>query len=249
MTRDPYTILGIPRDATLAQARAAYRRLAELFHPDRLQGLRQEVQEEGAQRLREATEAMQAIRARLGRPLVAPGHAHPKDPPGPQTQPRAARRPASGDAASPVLRPPSGPDKRSWKPSDSATATEARLYDVDLRAVDGAAFHVRWTGRHAGAVLTALRHGHHVEGVINQVEWGCYQVILDGAATRRLLSSVLPGGGWESERVEVLELEAGPEAGRLPARPEQVPGRAVPLSALVELLDDARWYSVLADVY
>ena len=36
-------MLGLGPDATLAQARAAYRRLAELFHPDRLRGLRPEV--------------------------------------------------------------------------------------------------------------------------------------------------------------------------------------------------------------
>lgn len=33
-SRDPHQILGIPRDATREQIRAAYRRLAKQFHPD-----------------------------------------------------------------------------------------------------------------------------------------------------------------------------------------------------------------------
>jgi hypothetical protein len=248
VTRDPYTVLGIPKDATLAQARAAYRRLAELFHPDRLQGLRRDVQEEGAQRLREATEAMQAIRTRLGRPIVAPGHERAKRHDPPRPQPRSMDH----QPAAPVPSSASTARDDTWKPSDWATSAEGRLYDVDLRAVDGAGFHVRWTGRHAAAVLAALRHGHRVDGTIRQVEWGCYQVILDGAATRRLLDSVLPEGPWKESPVEVLELNADVAdvmARRLPARQDAVPGTAVPLGTLIELLDDTRWYSVLADVY
>ena len=32
--KDPYQVLGIPRDATEAQATAAYRKLAKKYHPD-----------------------------------------------------------------------------------------------------------------------------------------------------------------------------------------------------------------------
>ncbi|HEX9547346.1 MAG TPA: DnaJ domain-containing protein [Acidimicrobiales bacterium] len=249
VTRDPYTILGISPDATLVEARAAYRRLAELFHPDHLQGLRREVQDEGAARLREATDAMRAIRARLGRPLVAPGHhrgeetntAEADDRPGPT-------RPAS-HPASPVPRNATDHDDGGWRPSDSATATRARLYDVDLRGVDGPPFHVRWTGRHAAATLTALRHGHRVEGSIRQVEWGCYEVVLDGAATRRLICSVLPDVDWHGDLAEVLQLEADLDAEPLPVPRNAVPGSSIELGALLTLLDDGRWYSVLADVY
>jgi DnaJ like chaperone protein len=59
---DPFRVLGLEPDASLAEARAAYRRLAELYHPDRLRGLRQDVQAEGAQRMREVSGAMKAIR-------------------------------------------------------------------------------------------------------------------------------------------------------------------------------------------
>jgi hypothetical protein len=249
VTRDPYTILGISPDATLAEARAAYRRLAELFHPDHLQGLRREVQEEGAARLREATDAMRAVRARFGRPLVAPGHRRSDraEPAETERQPGSTR--PTSHPASPVLRDGPDRDESRWKPSDSATASRARLYDVDLHAVDGPPFHVRWTGRHAAATLAALRHGHRVDGSIRQVEWGCYEVVLDGAATRRLIGSVLPDVDWHNDLAQILQLEADLEAQPLPVPRDGVARSTIQLGALLTLLDDGRWYSVLADVY
>ena len=71
------------------------------------------------------------------------------------------------------------------------------------------------------------------------MEWGCYEVELDGAATRRLLCSVLHDDDWQDEPVEVLHLEAAP-GGR---------SSVLPLADLVDLLDDGLRYSVLADVY
>jgi DnaJ-class molecular chaperone len=32
--RDPYSVLGVPRDATTAEIKAVYRQLAKTFHPD-----------------------------------------------------------------------------------------------------------------------------------------------------------------------------------------------------------------------
>lgn len=63
MPPDPFEVLGIAADATLGEARAAYRRVVALFHPDHLQGMRAEVRAEGEKRLREATEALEAIRS------------------------------------------------------------------------------------------------------------------------------------------------------------------------------------------
>lgn len=63
MARDPIEVLGIAADASLADARAAYRRLAALFHPDHLQGMRADVRAEGERRLREATEAIEVFKA------------------------------------------------------------------------------------------------------------------------------------------------------------------------------------------
>jgi hypothetical protein len=66
MPLDPWEVLGVGRDASLAEANAAYRRVAALFHPDHLQGLSQTIQAEGARRLREATAALEALRLRPG---------------------------------------------------------------------------------------------------------------------------------------------------------------------------------------
>ncbi|MGH9247784.1 MAG: J domain-containing protein [Acidimicrobiales bacterium] len=241
MVKDPFEVLGVAADATLTQAEAAYRRLVQLFHPDRLQGLRQDVQAEAEQRLREVNEAMRVVRARFGRqPVYAPGHEPPPGPP-----------PAPGGPGIPVRATRADPGSPAWVPSDSATDAEAKLYDVELRAVDGSPFHVAWGGRHAAALLAALRHAHRPDGPIRQVEWGTYEVVLDGAATRRLLSSVLSDNQWPDEKAVVVQAAAEVDA-RLPvpagtAAAEAV--RAVNLGTVLELLDDRRSYSVLADVY
>lgn len=132
-------------------------------------------------------------------------------------------------------------------PSDAATYAEGRIYDVELHDVDDRSFHLRWGGEHAAAVLAALRHGHRVHGPIRQVEWGSYEAVLDGAATRRLLTSVLPDEGWHRQPVELVA-----HSGELrPAIVARVgsPGSVIALATALELLDDGRWYSVVADVY
>jgi hypothetical protein len=57
--KDPYAVLGIDRDATDEQARAAYRKLARKHHPDANPG-----DPEAAARFREVTEAYEALGAR-----------------------------------------------------------------------------------------------------------------------------------------------------------------------------------------
>ena len=237
VARDPYEILGIARDATLAEAKAAYRTLAELFHPDRLGSVRDEVRAEGVRRMREANEAMRAVRATLGRPLRASGHeqaAEPKRkrPPAPASR----RRTATVDDAGIPERPGAvGVGKKAPGPSDAVTAAMARDYDVVLRTAGAVTLQVRWSGRHAAATLAALRNGHHIDGIIHQVEWGSYEVELDGGATRRLLCSVLGDDEWRGDPVEVMRGE--------------VRGSTLALGDVLDLLDDALRYSVLADVY
>ncbi|CAN5552353.1 hypothetical protein BH20ACT2_BH20ACT2_07610 [soil metagenome] len=75
---DPYAVLGIPSGASRREARAAFHRLVELYHPDRLDGLRADVREEAARRLREATAAWQAILTANPRPLRAGAHGAPQ---------------------------------------------------------------------------------------------------------------------------------------------------------------------------
>jgi hypothetical protein len=129
-------------------------------------------------------------------------------------------------------------------PSDAATYAEGRIYDVELRDVDDKNFHLRWGGEHAAAVLAALRYGHRFRGPIRQVDWGSYEAVLDGAATRRLLMSVLPDTRWHRQPVEIVA-----HSGEV--RPALAgPGSSVvALATVLELLDDGCQYSVLADVY
>jgi curved DNA-binding protein CbpA len=254
---DPFQVLGLPPDATLAEARAAYRRLAELFHPDRLRGLREDVQAEGAQRMRDATAAMRSIRERYDRRLVAPGRRRADSagerPPrqdaaftdrGPERRSTAAQRTRAG-APAPAEQPP-----RTLRtpPSDAATEAAAHLYHVQLRGLDGPGFQVNWGGRHAAATLAALRHAHTIEGPIRQFEWGSYEWVLDGAATRRLLWHVLEGEEWRRDPAEVVDLRADLRDRFLPAR-RGGDGMAVELGALLDLLDERQWYSVTAEVY
>ena len=129
-------------------------------------------------------------------------------------------------------------------PSDAATYSAGRVYDVELHDVDDSCFHLRWGGEHAAAVLAALRHGHRVDGAIRQVEWGSYEAVLDGAATRRLLTSVLPDLAWQRQPVEIVS-----HTGEVRPVPAGRSGSVVALATVPDLLEDSRWYSVLADVY
>ena len=252
-------MLGLGPDATLAEARAAYRRLAELFHPDRLRGLRQEVQAEGAQRMREATQAMRTIRDRYDRPLVAPGRQRPSetrtsaDPTGhapassddagqrrsTTTQRTRAATPAPAQHRPRTLRTP---------PSDAATEAAAHLYHVQLRGLDGPGFQVNWGGRHAAATLAALRHAHTIDGPIRQFEWGSYEWVLEGAAARHLLWHVLEGEEWRRDPAEIVDLNVDLRDRCLPAR-RTGDSAAVELGSLLDVLDEQRWYSVTAEVY
>jgi curved DNA-binding protein CbpA len=255
---DPFEVLGLGPDATLAEARAAYRRLAELFHPDRLRGLRQEVQAEGAQRMREATDAMRAIRARYDRPLVAPGRQRPsdtrasarpaKDAPPPSSDERQRRSTTRPARPTTPAHAENEPRRLRTPPSDAATETAAHLYHVQLRGLDGPGFQVNWGGRHAAATLAALRHAHTIEGPIRQFEWGSYEWVLDGAATRSLLWHVLEGEEWTRDPAEVVALAADLRDRCLPARRGH-PGSEVELGPLLDLLDERGWYSVTAEVY
>jgi hypothetical protein len=129
-------------------------------------------------------------------------------------------------------------------PSDAATYAEGRIYDVELRDVEDKNFHLRWGGEHAAAVLAALRYGHRFRGPIRQVDWGSYEAVLDGAATRRLLASVLPDAGWHRQPVEIVA-----HSGEVRPALVGAGSSVVALAKVLDLLDDGRQYSVLADVY
>ncbi len=59
--RDPYTILGVNRNASAAEIRQAYRRLAAQYHPDKVAHLGPEFQELAERRFKEIQEAYQTL--------------------------------------------------------------------------------------------------------------------------------------------------------------------------------------------
>jgi hypothetical protein len=215
MARDPFEVLGVARDATLAEVREAYHRTVELFHPDRLQGLRESVQAEAQRRLVEVNEAMRAVLHAYGRPL----------------------RPGGRASGAPRL-----------APSDDATKEEARLFDAQLRELDGDGAYVPGSkvvfgGAAAEAVLTVLRHEFRRDGgPIRMVDWGSYGIELTGDEMRTFLTRVL--GADEPDRPSTL----GAIGDRLPAvvRPAAVPVALA--DAVVHLRSHVR-YSLTADVY
>jgi curved DNA-binding protein CbpA len=64
--RDPYSVLGIEADATFDDAKAAYRRLAEIFHPDRFADARPDVQAEAERQMKDLNGAWRTLRIRFG---------------------------------------------------------------------------------------------------------------------------------------------------------------------------------------
>ena len=132
-------------------------------------------------------------------------------------------------------------------PSDAATDAAGRIYDVEVHDVDDGSFHLRWGGEHAAAVLAALRHAHRERAPVRQVEWGSYEAVLDGAEARRLFASVLPDGGWRRQPVELVAHSG--QAPRAVVAKVGPAGSVIALATVLELLDEGRRYSVLADVY
>ena len=58
---DPYEIIGVRRDASLDEIRIAYRRSAQVLHPDRFATSSDGVRSEAARRMLQLNGAMEAI--------------------------------------------------------------------------------------------------------------------------------------------------------------------------------------------
>lgn len=63
--RDAYTVLEIDPGASQAEIRAAYRRLAAQYHPDKVQHLGQEIRELAEERFKEIQQAYDSLRRPL----------------------------------------------------------------------------------------------------------------------------------------------------------------------------------------
>lgn len=164
MARDPFEVLGVARDATLAEVREAYRRTAELFHPDRVQDLRDSVRAEAERRMAEANQAMRAVQHSFGRPLRPAGRA-------------------------PAKQPEHGPSDEATEAEARLYDAQLRELDRDGAYVPGSK--VTFDGVPARVVLTHLRHGFkRDEGPIRMLDWGSYSIELTGDAMRTLLTQL-----------------------------------------------------------
>jgi curved DNA-binding protein CbpA len=219
MSRDPFEVLGVTRDATLAEVREAYRRTVELFHPDRLQGVRDAVREEAARRLAEANEAMRSVQAAFGRPLRAAGHG-----------PAPARH-------------GNGPSDEATRAEARLYDAQLRELDADGAYVPGSK--VVFGGAPAERVLAELRHRFRREGgPIRMVDWGSYAIELDGDEMRTFLAKVFGpqvAGGYRASAGRAL-------GDRLPVVVDDAALPVAVADAVVHLRGRVR-YSLTADVY
>lgn len=62
---DPFEVLGVSRTSTREEVTRAYRRLAQLYHPDRLSGLPDDVRAEAERRMKELNAAYDVVRSNL----------------------------------------------------------------------------------------------------------------------------------------------------------------------------------------
>lgn len=130
MIKDYYHLLGLPRSASLTEIKQAYRKLAALYHPDRVAGQGQEALEHATLKMMELNEAFkilsdserkaeydQQIELIPERPLPAA-----RQPTAPEPPPKvAAQTTPPAAAATEFARPASEPT-----PSGAATATTVR---------------------------------------------------------------------------------------------------------------------------
>ena len=61
---DPYTVLGVARDAPMAEVRRAHQRMVQQYHPDQVAHLGPELQELAERRTKEINAAYSAIKRR-----------------------------------------------------------------------------------------------------------------------------------------------------------------------------------------
>ena len=64
--KDPYKVLGLDRNATDDEIKKAYRRLAMKYHPDKVEGMGDEVKRNAEAQFREINEAYEQIKAERG---------------------------------------------------------------------------------------------------------------------------------------------------------------------------------------
>lgn len=89
-----HEVLGVSPDASVDEIEAAYRRLAQIYHPDRYATGRPEVQAEAAQRMRSLNDAREEMRRTARQRPVDDSEPPPPPPPAPRSD-----QPAGAEAA------------------------------------------------------------------------------------------------------------------------------------------------------
>lgn len=89
---NPYEVLGISPLATMDEVTAAYRALAQTFHPDRHVGSPEPVRQEAEQRMRAVNQAFVALKKGTWQPPTPPTHVQSSWAPDPNAGPEARRR-------------------------------------------------------------------------------------------------------------------------------------------------------------
>lgn len=82
---DPYVVLGVDAGASLTEVRTRYKVLVQLFHPDRLQSMPDNVRQEAERRMKELNVAYTVLKSKLHK---APPPPVPEPPPPPPRQAR-----------------------------------------------------------------------------------------------------------------------------------------------------------------
>jgi predicted RNA-binding Zn-ribbon protein involved in translation (DUF1610 family) len=77
-TADPYVVLGQRAEASMDELRAAYRRLAQIYHPDRYADAAADVRREAEERMKDLNSAYHAIRTTRGVGARKAGHSRPR---------------------------------------------------------------------------------------------------------------------------------------------------------------------------
>jgi curved DNA-binding protein CbpA len=141
---DPYATLGVPRTATAAQLREAYRRLAKQFHPDQS---RDAQATERMQRINQAWQMLSSPTARSrydAQSAIPPATAYPHW----TSAPRRARPPFTTERAWASGAPGSGMDYRTESEAGPLrwvlTVAAALIAAFVLTAILGGAFPVLW---------------------------------------------------------------------------------------------------------
>jgi Sec-independent protein translocase protein TatA len=65
-SKDPYVVLNVPRNATQDEISAAYRKMAQMYHPDKVAGLAPEYYEIAETKMKDINSAYEQIRQKSG---------------------------------------------------------------------------------------------------------------------------------------------------------------------------------------